>query len=118
MSWQIMTSGDEPQKGEKRVKEPSQSTEAITSAVEENPGLRGLHVVRRQGKLLDGDDFQNEITGFDASHMGARATLSVEEEKRLLRRIDWHLLPLLAVMYMVKTIDASNVRAHFRNSTS
>ena len=39
-----------------------------------------------------------------------RESQSNEEEKKLLRRIDWHLIPLLAVMYMVKTIDASNVR--------
>jgi hypothetical protein len=41
--------------------------------------------------------------------MHARGTLSGTEEKKLLRRTDGHLLPLLALMYMVKTIDMSNV---------
>lgn len=36
--------------------------------------------------------------------------LTAQEEKKLLRRIDWRLLPLLSVMYVVKTIDAQNVR--------
>lgn len=35
--------------------------------------------------------------------------LTAREEKKLLRRIDWHLLPLLSIMYVVKTIDAANV---------
>lgn len=49
------------------------------------------------------------IPGYDAELMQARATLSSDEEKKLLRKIDWRLLPLLALMYMLKTIDASNV---------
>lgn len=49
------------------------------------------------------------IPGYDANLMGARATLSSAEEKRLLRRIDWHLIPLLAVMYMLKSVDFTNV---------
>jgi putative SOS response-associated peptidase YedK len=55
------------------------------------------------------------IPGYDANLMGARATLSSAEEKRLLRRIDWHLIPLLAVMYMLKSVDFTNVRfSHIR----
>jgi hypothetical protein len=49
------------------------------------------------------------IPGYDANLMSARATLSSTEEKKLLRRIDWHLLPLLAVMYMLKSVDFTNV---------
>lgn len=84
-SLQITTSSVEPQKSEMPVKEPRQSTEVIlSSAFEEKPGLRGLHVVRRHGKFLGSGDFRNETTGFDASHMGAWAMLSVEEEKNYL----------------------------------
>lgn len=36
-------------------------------------------------------------------------SLSSADERKLLRRIDWRLLPLLAAMYVVKTIDAQNV---------
>lgn len=31
------------------------------------------------------------------------------EGKKLLRRINWHLLPLLAMMYIIKTMEAQNV---------
>lgn len=56
------------------------------------------------------------IPGYDANLMGARATLSSAEEKKLLRRIDWHLIPLLAVMYMLKSVDFTNVGSlRYRN---
>jgi hypothetical protein len=46
----------------------------------------------------------------DATDTRNGDSLSSEEERKLLRRIDWHLLPLMAIIYMVKTIDAANVR--------
>ena len=49
------------------------------------------------------------IAGYDAAMMSARASLSADEEKKLLRRIDWRLLPLLSLIYMVKTVDAANL---------
>lgn len=45
----------------------------------------------------------------DSVTSNSRSSMSGAEEKRLLRRIDWRLLPLLAAMYVVKTIDAQNV---------
>ncbi|ERT00246.1 pantothenate transporter [Sporothrix schenckii 1099-18] len=77
----------------------------------------GFHVVARGAKNEDGSIAAGEIgainasdiAGFDAAVMSARASLSADEEKRLLRRIDWRLLPLLSVIYMVKTIDAANL---------
>ncbi|PBP24224.1 Major facilitator superfamily domain, general substrate transporter [Diplocarpon rosae] len=49
------------------------------------------------------------ITSHDDELMRARATLTAEEEKKFLRKLDWYLLPLLSIMYAVKTIDAANV---------
>ena len=74
-----------------------------------SPGREHLHFVPRKEELLDYGNSGESITGYDASLMRARATLSNKEEKQLLRRIDWHLIPLLAVMYMLKSIDALNV---------
>lgn len=90
----------------------SKSTpEWTTSNVVPNPGTDQIHFVPRKEELPDYDDAQKlEITGYDADLMRARATLSNVEEKKLLRRVDWHLIPLLAVMYMVKSIDFTNVR--------
>ncbi|PLB52109.1 pantothenate transporter [Aspergillus steynii IBT 23096] len=101
---------------------PSEKTDAIESTAPvdadvqvhssnelPNPGKQNVHYVTRNedGSLPTND--KGYIPGYDANLMQARATLSSEEEKKLLRRIDWHLLPLLAVMYMVKTIDSNNV---------
>ncbi|KAL6362636.1 hypothetical protein LRP88_03930 [Fusarium phalaenopsidis] len=81
----------------------------IYSSIEEPSREQHFKVVARGDPLSISDDVRGEITGYDDSLMRARAALSSTEEKKLLRRIDWHLIPLLAIMYMVKTIDASNV---------
>jgi hypothetical protein len=73
---------------------------------------RKLHLVSRGEALprYDGvSEDQDIIEGYDASLMRDRNALSAAEEKKLLRRIDWRLLPLLAIMYIVKTMDAANV---------
>jgi len=46
---------------------------------------------------------------YDSATSDVGPILSSSDEKKLLRRIDWRLLPLLAAMYVVKTIDAQNV---------
>lgn len=57
---------------------------------------------------------------YDGAASDISPTLSGAEEKKLLRRIDWRLLPLLAAMYVIKTIDAQNVsdRAYLRTNQS
>lgn len=89
----------------------SDKIEPTTASLRELPipGKEHLHVVLRKEEIPDDDESVESIPGYDAHLMRARATLSNEEEKKLLRRIDWRLIPLLAVMYMVKTIDAANV---------
>jgi hypothetical protein len=74
-------------------------------------GTEGLHFVTR-GKVISEDDGSDvAITGYDAHQMRARALLSYEEEKKLFRRIDWHLMPLMSIMYLLKNLDAANVGA-------
>ncbi|KAM0551234.1 hypothetical protein ACHAPJ_008579 [Fusarium lateritium] len=75
----------------------------------EPPEKNLYSTVARGDAFSSSEDVRDNITGYDNTLMKARATLSSQEEKKLLRRIDWHLIPLLAVMYMVKSIDASNV---------
>ena len=74
------------------------------------PGSKRLHIVPRNDAPANYATAQNEdIVGYDADLMRDRTLLSNVEEKKLIRRIDWHLIPLLSVMYAVKTIDAANV---------
>ncbi|KAE9369314.1 pantothenate transporter [Stipitochalara longipes BDJ] len=83
---------------------PTTSTDEVT-----HPGGNNFHFVPRTETLPEYDESQDSIVGYDAKLMRARVTLSSEEERKLRRRIDWHLIPLLAVMYMIKSIDATNV---------
>lgn len=89
---------------------PEKAAIAVPSSNEVSTlGRERLHFVQRSDALPEDDQSEEGITGYDANLMRARVTLSNTEEKKLLRRIDWHLLPLLAVMYMLKTIDFQNV---------
>jgi hypothetical protein len=84
----------------------------VTTTKSPNPPLQSnhLHFVSRGYALPSSDaTSDDQIVGYDSSLMRDRTLLRSDEERRLLRRIDWHLLPLLAAMYMVKTIDAANV---------
>jgi hypothetical protein len=71
-----------------------------------------LHFVKR-GELLS-EDALLSISGFEAERMRARALLTVEQEKKLLRRIDWRIMPLCALMFLMKNLDASNVCPEIR----
>ncbi|KAI0127317.1 major facilitator superfamily domain-containing protein [Xylariales sp. AK1849] len=81
----------------------------LTSPGADAIGADELHVVSRNKELsnLDGEGY--EVPGYDPTIMGDRNALSSQDEKKLLRRIDWHLIPLMSIIYMVKTIDAANV---------
>ncbi|TRX87827.1 hypothetical protein FHL15_011286 [Xylaria flabelliformis] len=49
------------------------------------------------------------ILGFDNERMRARTSLTAEEEKSLLRRIDWHLMPLCSLIFLFKNLDVDNI---------
>lgn len=92
---------------------PSLTPKAVSTGIDEHPvpGKKNLHLVERTGNeegLVQYDD-SDSISGFDAALMGARVALSNVEEKKLIRRIDWRLIPLLSLMYMLKSVDYSNV---------
>ncbi|KAK9416442.1 putative Major facilitator superfamily (MFS) profile domain-containing protein [Seiridium unicorne] len=78
----------------------------------------------RAAELSDGSDdkVQNApvpFTGSDSetdeaeeARRAALVALTPEEEKKLLRRIDWHLMPLCSLIFMFKNLDVDNVSAH------
>ncbi|RMJ01441.1 hypothetical protein CDV36_015817 [Fusarium kuroshium] len=64
--------------------------------------------VQPRSALLD-DEMKDDI--FVNNHeqpMNDRALLSPDEEKKLLRRVDFRLMILCAVIFMVKNVDANN----------
>lgn len=106
----IMSSGASG-KGDTTPSPTSEKGQLHSHSIEETPapGKVNVHYVKRDGENSLPEYEGEHIPGYDANLMRARATLSSTEEKKLLRRIDWHLIPLLSVMYMVKTVDYANV---------
>ncbi|KAL6889157.1 major facilitator superfamily domain-containing protein [Trichoderma evansii] len=67
-----------------------------------------IHYVKR-GEIISQLPIDEAIDGFQADSQGARTLLTAEEEKKLLRRIDWHLMPLCSLIFMFKNLDSDNV---------
>ena len=78
-----------------------------STAVIEDPS-NNLHYARR-GSAVHDDTVASDIEGYDADRMRARTLLTVEEEKKLLRKIDLRLMTLCSIMFLLKNIDADNV---------
>lgn len=53
----------------------------------------------------------DEVTGDeeDAIRRHNRTLLSAQEEKALLRRIDWRIMTICSVLFLLKNIDADNI---------
>jgi hypothetical protein len=80
---------------------------ALSSIVTDNPS-NDIHYARR-GSIVNDEVVNSEIEGYDADRMRARTLLTVDEEKKLLRKIDLRLMTLCSVMFLLKNIDADNV---------
>jgi hypothetical protein len=89
---------------------PDQKVDTITalSAVTETPGKKDFHYARR-GSIASEAIANAEIEGYDAERMKARTLLTVDEEKKLLRKNDLRLMTLCSIMFLLKNIDADNV---------
>ena len=90
-------------------KQTMMEDKAHIPVVSETQGDSTIHFVRRGEDFEDDALPENEIVGYDAGRMKARALLSEAEEKRLMRRVDWHLMPLCSVMFLLKNMDYQNV---------
>lgn len=68
-----------------------------------------VHYARRGGDIVDSDVDSTDIQGYDAERMRTRTLSTGDEEKKLLRRIDWHIMPLCSLMFLLKNMDYDNV---------
>jgi hypothetical protein len=80
---------------------------ALSSIVTDDPS-NDIHYARR-GSIVNDGVVNSEIEGYDADRMRARTLLTVDEEKKLLRKIDLRLMTLCSIMFLLKNIDADNV---------
>lgn len=69
-----------------------------------------LHFARRGEELAEASSSQESIDGYDPELMSGRTLLTTEEEKKLLRKIDWRLMTLCSLIFMFKNLDSNNVR--------
>lgn len=56
-----------------------------------------------------GKDVEHPSSDDEISREAALTALTVDEERRLIRRVDWRLVPLLCMLYLMKKIDENNV---------
>ena len=69
----------------------------------------GLHLAERGAAIAESDVDETSIQGFEAERMKARTLLTGAEEKKLLRKIDWHIMPLCSLMFLLKNMDYDNI---------
>jgi hypothetical protein len=100
-----------------KIDQPAVVVSPLTSTDSSDTKHTNIHLARRGVDISDGNIDPSEIPGFDAERMRARTLLTTEEEKKLLRRIDWHIMPLCSLMFLLKNLDADNVsNARIMNS--
>ncbi|KAJ6014232.1 hypothetical protein N7540_008823 [Penicillium herquei] len=68
-----------------------------------------LHYAKRGEVLAEGPSSQESIQGYDPTLMNGRTLLTAEEEKKLLRKIDWRLMALCSIIFMFKNLDSNNL---------
>lgn len=83
------------------VSEGDESTKTVQSKDD-------LHFARR-GADLDEAIAVGDISGFDAERMRARASLTAEEERKLMRRVDLRIMTLCSLLFLFKNIDSDNI---------
>ncbi|KAL4934623.1 major facilitator superfamily domain-containing protein [Aspergillus undulatus] len=67
-----------------------------------------LHYAKRGEALAEASSSQESIDGYDPELMSGRTLLTAEEEKKLLRRIDWRLMSLCSIIFLFKNLDSNN----------
>lgn len=67
-----------------------------------------VHFARR-GELVDDATAAEGADGFDAERMRGRSLLTAAEEKALMRRVDWRMMTICSMLFLLKNIDADNI---------
>ncbi|KAI8169049.1 MFS transporter prlL [Colletotrichum sp. SAR 10_70] len=68
----------------------------------------GLTFARR-GEQVDETTPVSDVSGFDAERMRARSLLTAAEEKALMRRVDFRIMTICSLLFLMKNIDADNI---------
>ncbi|KAG6357478.1 hypothetical protein INS49_013355 [Diaporthe citri] len=83
------------------ISEGDESTQNVQSKDDLHFALRGAD--------MDEAIAAGDISGFDAHRMRARASLTAEEERKLMRRVDLRIMTLCSLLFLFKNIDSDNI---------
>jgi hypothetical protein len=99
-------------KGNRRVasKDLGRATATDLLSATDSDTNHEFHCARRGEVLAEASSSQESIDGYDPDLMSGRTLLTAEEEKKLLRKIDWRLMTLCSLIFMFKNLDSNNVR--------
>ncbi|SPO06249.1 related to putative tartrate transporter [Cephalotrichum gorgonifer] len=87
---------------------PAVDSSSDTARKDDNLTPRGVLTFARRGEEVDSLT-AGDVDGFDAARMRDRALLTAEEEKALMRRVDWRIMSVCSILFLLKNIDADNV---------
>lgn len=96
-------------------KNTGRTTATDISSTDASSSDHELHYAKRGEVLPEPSSSQESIEGYDPTLMSGRALLTAEEEKELLRKIDWRLMALCSLIFMFKNLDSTNVRTYRRS---
>lgn len=68
------------------------TSDLVTNAAPVQDDAHKFHYARRGSTIEDKAIDRNAIKGYDDDRMRARTLLTAEEEKKLMRRVDWRLM--------------------------
>jgi hypothetical protein len=72
------------------------TVELVADAAPIHVATNEFHYARRGSTVHDKDLDGDAIRGYDGERMRARTLLTAEEEKKLMRRVDWRLMVRLS----------------------
>ncbi|KAJ5291018.1 hypothetical protein N7478_000269 [Penicillium angulare] len=91
------------------LKDLNTSTASDIVSAHEVSANHEFHFAKRGEALGEASSSQESIEGYDPSLMNGRELLTAEEEKKLLRKIDWRLMALCSIIFMFKNLDSNNL---------
>lgn len=65
----------------------------------------------RLGEAIQDGDAANlaGVDGFDVERMRDRTLLTADEEKALMRKVDWRIMTMCSLLFLMKNLDADNI---------
>jgi hypothetical protein len=89
------------------------ATDSLSEATvkDESPtqASNGELTFARRGDEVDAALAAAGADGFDAERMKDRSLLTAEEEKALMRRVDWRIMTVCSLLFLIKNLDADNI---------